>query len=255
MKNLLVIPCFRDAARFRVFGRDLAGSLGPDCTIVVSDDGSGSKEVTLLRDVISELSVLSGKDGPRFASPVVASVNSGKGAAVRRGWEEGMTMGDFGLVAFADADGAVAAPEIARGILRMMEADAPDALFACRVKMLGRSIRRNLRRHLAGRVFATLVHWVSGTEAYDTQCGFKILSRRAYESIRTDLRAPGFAFDVEILMLLEKLGWKIEEFPVDWHDVPGSKVHLLSDSLRMTTEILSIRSRIRAMDKRMTDCE
>ena len=129
----------------------------------------------------------------------------------------------------------------------MEQTDAPDVLFASRVKMLGRSITRDLRRHLAGRVFATLVHLVSGTGAYDTQCGFKILTAKAYGRVRGDLRSPGFAFDVELLMLLERAGLRVEEFPVDWHDVPGSKVHLLRDSFHMGREILRIRNRLRAM--------
>ena len=249
---LLVIPNFRDGERLRPFARDLIGSLGPSCTVLVSDDGSGAGEVERLKSLIEDLRRESGETGPRFADPAFHYPNSGKGAAVRRGWEEGMTRagsGSFDFVAFADADGAVSATEILRGFRRMEEENAPDALFASRVMMLGRSITRSLRRHLSGRVFATLVHLISGTHAYDTQCGFKILSRRSYETIRGDLQAPGFAFDVEILMLLERAGLRVEEFPVDWHDVPGSKVHLLRDSIRMTREILAIRSRIRTLDR------
>jgi hypothetical protein len=45
----------------------------------------------------------------------------------------------------------------------------------------------------------------------------------------------------------------VEEFPVDWHDVPGSKVHLLRDSFRMGREILRIRNRLRAMGSRQNE--
>lgn len=247
--TLLVIPCYRDVARLEPFLRDLVSVLDARFSILVSDDGSGADQEHCLRVMIASLKKELPDTAPRLVDPVFHHPNSGKGAAVRRGWEEGVARGDYDRFAFADADGAVSASEILRCSHRMDDPSAPDVLFASRIKMLGRSISRDLRRHLAGRVFATLVHLVSGTGAYDTQCGFKILTAKAYGRVRGDLRSPGFAFDVELLMLLERAGVTVEEFPVDWHDVPGSKVHLLRDSLRMAREILRIRERIRAIGK------
>jgi glycosyltransferase involved in cell wall biosynthesis len=229
------------------FLKDLVNVLDGHFTILVSDDGSGSEQEERLRHLILELKKDLLPSSPHLADPVFHHPNSGKGSAIRRGWEQGLACGDHDRFAFADADGAVSAPEILRASRRMDGADAPDVLFASRVKMLGRTITRDLRRHVAGRVFATLVHLVSGTEAYDTQCGFKILTAKAYGRVRGDLMSPGFAFDVELLMLLERAGLRVEEFPVDWNDVPGSKVHLLRDSLRMAREIVRIRDRIDAM--------
>jgi len=246
-ETLLVIPCYRDVARLEPFLKDLVTVLEGHFTILVSDDGSGPEQENRLRHVIEEMRKGLPTGSPRLADPVFHHPNSGKGAAVRRGWEEGVARGNYDRFAFADADGAVSASEILRSSRRMDGPGAPDVLFASRVKMLGRSISRDLKRHLAGRVFATLVHLVSGTGAYDTQCGFKILTAKAYGRVRGDLRSPGFAFDVELLMLLERAGVRVEEFPVDWHDVPGSKVHLLKDSFLMAREILRIRNRLRAM--------
>jgi dolichyl-phosphate beta-glucosyltransferase len=50
---------------------------------------------------------------------------------------------------------------------------------------------------------------------------------------------------VELLLLLLEQGFEVEEFPVDWHDVKGSKVNLLKDSLQMTLEVFRIKRRIR----------
>ena len=164
-----------------------------------------------------------------------------------RGWEQS---DGYSFVAFADADGAVSATEILRAekSFRSDEYSMADALFASRIKMMGRVVQRSLYRHLTGRVFATLVSEIGGIPAYDTQCGFKILKTEAYQTIRPYLKTPGFAFDVELALLLNKLGKKIIEFPIDWHDVPGSKVHMLRDSISMALEVLKIRGRVRAID-------
>jgi dolichyl-phosphate beta-glucosyltransferase len=140
----------------------------------------------------------------------------------------------------------------AREILRAEEhmrspGCAADALFAGRFKMLGRRVDRTLRRHLAGRVFATLVSELSHVPIYDSQCGLKILRNAALRTVYPHLSEEGFAFDVELLLLLIKAGMTVEEFPVDWDDVPGSKVSLLRDSWRMARQVISINRRLAKM--------
>jgi hypothetical protein len=58
-------------------------------------------------------------------------------------------------------------------------------------------------------------------------------------------RSHGFAFDVELLLLAEKYGYQIEEFPVDWRDVLGGKVSLLRDPLPMLVDVWRERERVR----------
>jgi hypothetical protein len=159
---------------------------------------------------------------------------------VLRGWD---VAAGAEVLAFADADGAVGVDEIVRAEVSFRSGDY-DALFANRVKMLGRSVERSLKRHLSGRVFATLVSNVAQVQAYDTQCGLKMLRRAAFEKIRPHQETVGFAFDVELCLLLLKFGFRVIEFPVDWRDVPGSKVSLVRDSWRMAREVFRIRRRV-----------
>ena len=153
----------------------------------------------------------------------------------------------YSLLAFSDADGAVCAGEILRAEHYLRSERGCDALLGSRIKMLGRSIRRSPVRHVTGRVFATLVTVVSGLPAYDTQCGLKILTQRAFDRVRPHLVSRGFAFDVELCLLLLKTGNSVVEFPLDWSDVPGSKVNLLRDSIKMAIEVFKIRRRVAAL--------
>jgi dolichyl-phosphate beta-glucosyltransferase len=122
-----------------------------------------------------------------------------------------------------------------------------SALFGSRVKMLGRTVERSLKRHLSGRIFATLVSNLGGVPAYDTQCGLKFLKADAYRKIAPFMQCQSFAFDVELCLLLRKFGCPILEFPVDWSDIPGSKVRLVRDGLRMALEVIRIRRRVDAI--------
>ncbi len=76
----------------------------------------------------------------------------------------------------------------------------------------------------------------------DTQCGFKLFARSAAERIFPLLREAGWAFDVELLFLAQKFGMTIEEVPVNWSAVGGSKVRA-RDAIKMFTALLRIRRR------------
>lgn len=243
MKTHLVIPHYNDTARLKSFLDAMQRGLPERFSILVSDDGSTSQERERLSGLIRDVQQKQSQGGPFFLDPLFTSCNTGKGGAVLRGWDHS---GEADLLVFADADGAVSATEILRAesFFRSSEADSIDALFASRVKMLGRTVERSLKRHLSGRVFATLVSIVGRVPAYDTQCGLKILRRSAFEKIRPHQQSVGFAFDVELCLLLRKFGCPIIEFPVDWSDIPGSKVSLLRDSIRMAREVFQIRHRV-----------
>jgi hypothetical protein len=114
--------------------------------------------------------------------------------------------------------------------------------------MLGRMVERSLKRHLSGRIFATLVSNLGSVPAYDTQCGLKFVKADVYKKIAPFLQCQGFAFDVELCLLLRKFGCSILEFPVDWRDVPGSKVSLIRDSWRMALEVRRIVNRVKKLD-------
>ena len=96
-------------------------------------------------------------------------------------------------------------------------------------------------RHICGRLFATLVACSTGIPVYDSQCGFKLVRRKCYEAVRSRLREKKFAFDVELLVALSQSGATIIEVPIDWSDVPGSKLHFLRDTAQMFAAVIGMR--------------
>ena len=166
--------------------------------------------------------------------------NSGKGGAVYAGWALDYHSDWVGLL---DADGSIPPHEVLRILSLLEQEDTPDAFFASRCKILGRTVHRSRTRHAGGRLFATLVAVSTGIPVYDSQCGFKLIRRKCYEAIRGHLREKRFAFDVELLIALRQSGARIIEVPIDWHDVPGSKLHFLRDTLQMLAAVISMRRR------------
>lgn len=231
----LVVPCFRESGRIGVFLPELCGTMQAlgNVRVLVVDDGSGADEVRRMSDIVEDLRTKHDCLLPLKALPE----NLGKGGAVYAGWVD---HGGADWLAFVDADGACPAAEVAR--LFLMTNDN-TALFASRVKMLGRRVDRLFKRHLLGRIYATLVSELLDIPVYDSQCGLKLVPRSAYERIADRLSIHGFAFDVDLMVTLLDSGCRIEEVPIEWHEIPGGKVRLLRDSWLMARDVMAIRAR------------
>jgi len=140
----------------------------------------------------------------------------GKGRAVRAGLLA--TRAPF--VGFCDADMAtdLAALDVAIGLLA-----AGHSLVVGSRGLAGSVVtnRHTAIRRAGAAVFRALARQVV-PGATDTQCGFKFFSGPLARAAALRLTTPGFAFDIELIALCERLGATLTEFPVCWRDVPGS---------------------------------
>lgn len=235
----LVIPSYNDSERLARYLPGLCSELqAADATprVQVVDDGSSEEEKRRLGDLICDVEARYA-----FVEPAIfQETNQGKGAAILRGWAAAPR--DASWLGFLDADGAIPAYEVRR-LLGLLGQRGEVSFFASRVQMRGRDVRRSLKRHLTGRVFASLVGTWIDPHVYDSQCGFKLIPAGAYAKVKPLLREKRFAFDVELLAALNHRACPVEEVPVDWTDIPGSKVSLVRDALRMFLSVRQIRSR------------
>ncbi|MDB5694444.1 MAG: hypothetical protein JWO81_3507 [Alphaproteobacteria bacterium] len=162
----------------------------------------------------------------------------GKGHAVRLGMQR--ALGKF--IFYMDADLSVPLEEIGP-FLDYFKLHPEVALIAGnRAHALSRITRRQswLRRTM-GKLFNRLLQMARLACLHDTQCGFKAFRREAAHAIFARQKLDGFAFDVEVLLLAERLGYPIADLPVEWLNSPESKVRILRDSLRMLWEVARLK--------------
>jgi dolichyl-phosphate beta-glucosyltransferase len=237
----LVIPSYRESARLPSYLDDLIPLLArqPYWTrILIVDDGSGAEERKQLDAIVAATGA-----PPAIIAASHLERNMGKGYAVRHGWKAAQ---NARWLAFADADGATPAREVARVFDAIYRTNDPRrCYFGSRVRMLGRSVDRHWKRHAIGRLYATLVGMMINEGIYDAQCGFKVIPADAFAAVADLLWEDRFAFDSELVAALSDAGYPLEEIAVDWNDVPGSKVSVVKESLRMTVSLLFISSRKR----------
>jgi len=234
---LLVIPCYRESGRIEPFLDSLQRVLGADArvSVLVVEDGGGAEEQRRMQQLVETRRTA----WPQLRPLLCLDQNAGKGGAVYAGWA---AHEDEALLAFVDADGSCAAEEVAC-VLNSARQGQERAVFASRIKMLGKQVQRDFHRHLLGRVYATIVSETLRISVYDSQCGLKVVPRSAFEKARPLLRITGFAFDVELLCALLDTGCVVHEHPISWHETAGGKVRLLHDSWRMFRDVLTIRAR------------
>ena len=200
-----------------------------DFEIIVVNDGSTDGTVEVVQEFAKH------HDGVRLLS---YSPNQGKGCAVRKG----VLMSEGDKVLFNDADGSSPVEE-----LEKLEASLNkgfEVAIGSRAKPdSSRKVNALAYRKFMGNFFNFIVQTLLLKGIQDSQCGFKMFTRTAAESIFNVAKENGFAFDVELLHIARMRGYKIDEVPINWTNVDGSKVNLVLDSSRMFLDVIKIRLR------------
>lgn len=148
----------------------------------------------------------------------------------------------------ADADGATKFSEVelledAMRKLRSANDSGYGIVIGSRAHIgeVAKAQRDCLRKVLASG-FRCLVSLLCVSGVQDTQCGFKLFARPSAQLLFPSQHVNRWAFDVELLFLAQKMmQMPIEEVPVNWVEIPGSKVSLLNASLSMLCDMVVIR--------------
>lgn len=228
----VVIPAFNESKRLPIFLDELIGYCKKSqkiYEIIIVDDGSTDATARTALKFQREF---------RALSVYKLGRNRGKGYAVRYGLFR--SRGQICL--FMDADGSAPPQEIERNLPFLDQ--GYDIFVGSRVlRDPDRELRVARHRKAIGIVFNFLVQKILSIRIKDTQCGFKMFKREIIEPLFSRMSIHRFGFDLEILCLARKMGYRIKEGPVSWRHVKGSKINLLLDSVRMLVNILQVRIR------------
>jgi dolichyl-phosphate beta-glucosyltransferase len=191
-----------------------AGALPHKIRVLVVDDGSTDGTAALVRA------------RPEFIKPpaglrldLLEVPHGGKGAAVRAG----MLAADSELIVFADADMATPPDQLPKLVAGLAN---HDVALGSRIQPDGRDMRRSQPgyRRLLGKVFhAGASIWVVGP-VKDTQCGFKGFTFAVAHDLFERQKVTSIVFDVELIHLARRRGYRITVVPIQWSDKRGSRM-------------------------------
>ena len=194
-----------------------------DYEIIVVDDGSRDNTRELLNTVSdSRIRIL------------VNQNNRGKGFSIKRGVTE--TTKD--CILMTDADGAVPIETLENFLPHLNY----DIIIGSKALQSSKPLTRYPRHRRCGTFmlnFLTRLFLVKGIT--DTQCGFKILRAETAKKIFPKQTINRFGFDIEILYLAQKYGYRIKEIPVHWSHNPDSRVKPIRDGLEILVDLIKIK--------------
>jgi len=226
-KISVVIPAYNEAERIvptiGAIALHMSGR-GEPWELLIADDGSTDDTVEMIGDL----------DLPNL-NLLVAQQNGGKGSAVRRGVLA--ARGD--VVLFADADQSTPIEQFDAVYAHLL--DGADVAIGSRAADGSQEASKSVLRRVMSGGLRMLVKMLFNVGVKDTQCGFKMFTAKAANDLFRRQRIDGFSFDLEVLYLAEKFGYRIDEVPVEWIDAPGSTVDAAKVAVRFLVDLIVIR--------------
>lgn len=200
-----------------------------DFEIVFADDGSRDGSA----DIVNSL----GLSGVRV---VGYEKNQGKGCAVRTG----VLASEGDIVMFTDADLAYGMDIIEKAFKILVKGEYP-VLVASRAKHKDGYEGYTPIRKLASRTYIKVLNLFGGIKISDAQCGFKgfrgDIARRIFSHCQTN----NFAFDLEVILIAQKMNLRIYELPAKIINHRESKVNVIKDAFKMLKEISRIKKNVK----------
>lgn len=202
--------------------------------ILIVDDGSDDKTAELAEEFAKKHKNVK----------VIKNPHEGKAETVKTGVEKS----EGEIILFTDFDQATPLHEIEK-LLPFFPDN--DIVIGSRQLPGAKREKEPFHRHLMGLVFNIIVQIIAVRGIWDTQAGFKAFKGDLARTLFTKLKVYGqgkkvqgalvTAFDVELLFIAKKHGYKIKEVPIIWHHVSTSRVSPIKDSLRMLRDVIKIR--------------
>jgi len=225
----VIIPAYNEEARIVATFRKIKSYLNRQNyshEIIIVDDGSDDRTGELVKGLIKNDNQISYLRNLR---------NMGKGYSVKCGVLK--ARGDY--IMFSDADLSVPIEEIEK-LFKWLREGFHIAIGSRGLPESKIIVRQFWVRQVMGKIFNFLIRRIAVRDIRDTQCGFKCFKKGVADRLFQNQKLNGFSFDVEILYLAQKAGYRIKEVPIVWSNSTGTKVHIIKDAIKMFFDLIRI---------------
>lgn len=195
--------------------------------IIVAADGDDGT-----REAVAALAA-----GDARLSVIGSAGRGGKGRGVRNG----VAQARGAVVGFVDADGKTPIEELDR-LLPFLDQGYDVVVGSRGLAESQIEVPQKLYRRMGSRAFGVLMHFVMGLpHVRDTQCGFKFFRGPVARDLFARQRIDGYMFDIELLHLCARSGYRVKEVGVRWRDDGDSRLDLVAGNARNLADLMRIR--------------
>ena len=233
-KLSIIIPIFNEEQRlgssFQIIKKFFQKKLSKDIEVVFVNDGSTDKTDQILKKFIKQNSKKIKLNYINY------KLNKGKGFAVKKG----VLASKNSWILVCDADMSVLPGQFDIWYKKGLIKENNIAYYGSRIHKNSK-VKALFLRKLFGGVLSLLLSLLFHIKLSDTQCGFKVFNSKYIKKIFREIKCNGYAYDVEITLLLKKRKIKIIELPLKWKHKSGSKVSLIKDSIKIFCDLIILR--------------
>jgi glycosyltransferase involved in cell wall biosynthesis len=212
----VVIPVYNEEVELETSIRTLANYLTEhlldfDWTITIADNASTDGTMAIAKKISKTIKHVATEH----------LTQKGRGRAVKKVWTES----NADVCAYMDVDLSTDLkhfPPLVRSLLR-----GYDVAIGTRNARGSRVFKRGLLRTITSKGYIWLIKLAFWVHFSDAQCGFKAVSKRIVTEVLPKTQDTEWFFDTELLLVAEKMGYRIYEEPVTWIDNPGSTVRVM----------------------------
>lgn len=215
---LIILPAYNEAAAIEKVLLDIKNE--GYSRICVVDDGSSDNTL----EIAQKFNIIT----------LTHPINRGAGAAVQTGIEYARN-NDYEYAILIDSDGQHLPEDIETLYNRMIETKA-DIIIGNRFLMTDNKVPK--KRVAYNKIANTFTNFFTKNKYDDTQSGFRLLNRKAIESLK--LKNKGFGFCSEMIIVSEKSNLQIEQTPIRvlYTEYSMSKGQNLREGVRTARSIL-----------------
>ena len=235
-KLSIIIPLFNEQHRLldnlTILKKFFKKKSKKDIEIIFVNDGSYDSTNEIIKNFIH-------KNKKIYKFRYISYKNNiGKGFAVKKG----ILASKNYWILVCDADMSVSPKQFDVWFKNNLIQKKDEAYFGSRVHKQS-NVKALFVRKIIGFLFNILLSLLFNIKSSDTQCGFKVFNSHYIKKIFRKLKCNGYAYDVEIALLLKKHHIKIIELPLKWKHQKGSKVNLIKDSIKIFFDLIILKVR------------
>jgi glycosyltransferase involved in cell wall biosynthesis len=225
----VTIPVYNEEKTLPLSVTTLHGFLSTHCRfdweIVIADNASVDRTLEVARQLASHFA------GVRF----VHLEQKGRGRALKKTWTESHA----DILSYMDVDlssNLYAFPSLIEALI----SGGFDIGIGSRL-LKASTTKRSLKREVISRGYNLLVKAFFRTKFSDAQCGFKAITKKTAEHLLPDIEDTGWFFDTELLVIAERLGYRIFDLPVSWIEDLDTRVRIVPTALDDIKGLIRVR--------------
>jgi glycosyltransferase involved in cell wall biosynthesis len=226
----LIVPAYNEARSIRSTLEAIQGYLERqpyEYEIIVSADGSDGT-----REIVASMAA-----SDRRLSVMGSPERGGKGRGIRNGVAQARGT----IIGFVDADNKTPIAEVEK-LLPWLGRGFEVVIGSRGLQESRIEVPQPVHRQIGSRAFGAVMHLLIGLWGIrDTQCGFKFFRGEVARDLFSRQRIDGYMFDIEILHLAVRSGYRVKEAGVCWRDDGDSRLDLVAGNWRNMLDLLRIR--------------